>query len=99
LESQPSEVARNAAHYLQRDREDVAFLTLYYPNQVVANIHVSWLDPRKVRQATVVGNSKMALWDDINTTEPLRLYDKGGRPNGRTQPLANSTWFCAMETL
>jgi predicted dehydrogenase len=77
LEAQPSEVACNAAFYLQRDREDVAFLTLYYPNQVVANIHVSWLDPRKVRQVTVVGNSKMALWDDINTTEPLRLYDKG----------------------
>ena len=77
LETQPSEVACNAAFYLQRDREDVAFLTLYYPNQVVANIHVSWLDPRKVRQVTVVGNSKMALWDDINTTEPLRLYDKG----------------------
>jgi len=77
LETQPSEVACNAAYYLQRDREDVAFLTLYYPNQVVANIHVSWLDPRKVRQVTVVGNSKMALWDDINTTEPLRLYDKG----------------------
>jgi predicted dehydrogenase len=77
LEAQPSEVACNAAYYLQRDREDVAFLTLYYPNQVVANIHVSWLDPRKVRQVTVVGNSKMALWDDINTTEPLRLYDKG----------------------
>jgi predicted dehydrogenase len=77
LETQPSEVACNAAFYLQREREDVAFLTLYYPNQVVANIHVSWLDPRKVRQVTVVGNSKMALWDDINTTEPLRLYDKG----------------------
>jgi predicted dehydrogenase len=77
LESQPSEVACNAAYYLQRDREDVALLTLYYPNQVVANIHVSWLDPRKVRQVTVFGNSKMALWDDIKTTEPLRLYDKG----------------------
>jgi predicted dehydrogenase len=77
LENQPDEVACNAGYYLQRDREDVAFLTLYYPNQVVANIHVSWLDPRKVRQMTVVGNSKMALWDDVSMTEPVRLYDKG----------------------
>jgi predicted dehydrogenase len=45
LETQPSEVACNAAYYLQRDREDVAFLTLYYPNQVVANIHVSVAGP------------------------------------------------------
>jgi predicted dehydrogenase len=77
LETPPSEIACNAAYYLQRDREDVAFLTLYYPNQVVANIHVSWLDPRKVRQMTIVGNTKMALWDDINTSEPVRIFDKG----------------------
>lgn len=77
LEAQPREVACNAGYYLHGDREDVAFLTLYYPNQVVASIHVSWLDPRKVRQMTIVGNTKMALWDDINTSEPVRIYDKG----------------------
>jgi predicted dehydrogenase len=77
LNAEPNEVSANVACYLQSDREDVAFLTLFYPNQVVCNIHVSWLDPRKVRQITVVGNSKMAVWDDMNTAEPIRIYDKG----------------------
>jgi predicted dehydrogenase len=78
LGGQPTEVSANAAYYLQDGKvEDVGFITLVYPSNIICNLHVSWLDPRKVRQLTAVGDRKMAVWDDMNTSEPVRIYDKG----------------------
>ena len=56
--------------------EDLASATLEYNDNIVANMHVSWLDPKKVRQITVVGDKKMAVWDDLDGTGPVKLYDK-----------------------
>ncbi len=56
--------------------EDLAFATLDYPENILVNIHVSWLDPKKVRQITIVGDKKMVLWDDLDNVGPIRLYDK-----------------------
>lgn len=56
--------------------EDLAFATLDYPNNIMVNVHVSWLDPKKVRQITVVGDKKMVAWDDLDTEGPIKLYDK-----------------------
>lgn len=64
---------------LNNEREDVSFLTLYFDDGVLGHIHVSWLDPRKVRQTTVIGDKKMVLFDDIQVMEPIRIYDKGVR--------------------
>ncbi len=63
---------------------DVAYLTLQFPNEVLAHIHVSWLDPCKVRRVTVVGSNKMVVYNDIEMQEKLRIYDKGvnGPSNG-----------------
>ena len=77
LDSQPLEVSATGAYFLQEQREDIAFLTLKYPENKVCHIQVSWLNPRKVRQITIVGDHKMALWDDLNPLEPIRIYDKG----------------------
>jgi len=63
--------------YLRPDLEDVVFLTLRYPGGVLAGIQVSWLDPVKDRTVTVVGDQKMVVFDDVNPTEKLRVYDKG----------------------
>jgi len=63
--------------YLQEGIEDVAFLTLHFPDGVMAQVHVSWLDPHKVRKLTVVGSMKMAVFDDTEPAEMLRIYDKG----------------------
>jgi predicted dehydrogenase len=58
--------------------EDVAYLRLEYPNiAATAQIHVSWLDPCKVRRVTVVGSRKMAVYNDVASDEKLRIYDKG----------------------
>jgi predicted dehydrogenase len=65
----------NLAHYRQ---EDVGYLRLSYGSRaVVAHVHVSWLDPCKVRRVTVVGSRKMAVYDDLADQERLRIYDKG----------------------
>lgn len=75
LKSNPIEVIARGQDYLQKGKEDVVFITLIYPKKIIANIHVSWLDPRKVREITIVGKKKMAIFDDLNSKEPVRLYD------------------------
>ncbi len=78
LNSHPVEVTAKGAFFLQKEIEDVAFISLTYPGRVLANIHVSWLDPRKVREITIVGNKKMAIWNDlVADSGPIRIYDKG----------------------
>ena len=76
LGARPTEVSARGEVYLQKAVADVAFLSLVYPRKVLVNIHVSWLDPRKVRRTTVVGDRRMAVWDDMDPAEPIRLYDK-----------------------
>jgi predicted dehydrogenase len=57
--------------------EDVAMLTLNFSGNLIAFVHVSWLDPNKIRRITVVGSRKMLIYDDIAHQEPIRIYDKG----------------------
>ena len=56
---------------------DVAYMNLVFPDNVMAHIHVSWLDPCKVRRVTVVGSKKMAVYNDIENLEKIKVYDKG----------------------
>ncbi len=77
LNAQPVEVSATGNCVLQKNVEDVGFLTLYYPGNIVCHAHTSWLNPRKVRALTIVGDHKMAVWDDMNNLEPIRYYDKG----------------------
>jgi predicted dehydrogenase len=77
LGSLPSRVSARQFSLLNRELEDVVFLVLEFPDGVVAHIHESWLDPRKIRQLTVVGDRKMAVYDDTDFETPIRIYDKG----------------------
>jgi predicted dehydrogenase len=77
LGAEPTEVWARGEAYVQPDVEDVVFLNMNFPGKVMAHIHVSWLDPHKRRELTVVGSKKMAVFNDISTTEPIRVYDKG----------------------
>lgn len=56
---------------------DVAVLNLIFPNNIRAYVHVSWLDPCKVRRVTVVGSKKMAVYNDVETEQKIKIYDKG----------------------
>ena len=73
---EPVSVSRQGMAYVQDGIDDVVFLSLEYPNKVIANIHVSWLDPQKVRKMIVVGSRKMVVYDDIAETK-IAIYDKG----------------------
>jgi predicted dehydrogenase len=77
LDRSPIEVSARGFAYLQPDIEDVVFMTLVFPGQVSAHVHISWLDPHKVRQMTVVGNRKMAVYDDASVDARIMLYDRG----------------------
>ncbi|MDO8632654.1 MAG: Gfo/Idh/MocA family oxidoreductase [Phycisphaerales bacterium] len=77
LGAAPTAVSAQGSCITQADVEDVCFATLHYPGGTLAHLHVSWLNPRKVRTLTVVGSRQMAHWDDINPDDTLRLYDKG----------------------
>jgi len=77
LNAAPLEVAATGGSFLQNGIEDIGFLTLAYPQGIICHVHTSWLNPRKVRQLTIVGDKKMAVWDDMNNLEPIRYYDKG----------------------
>lgn len=77
LGEQPVQVAAQGHGYLQPGVEDVVFLTMRFKSGVLAHIHLSWLDPYKERRLTVVGEKKMAVFDDMETREKLRIFDKG----------------------
>jgi predicted dehydrogenase len=57
--------------------EDVAFITVYYPRNVIAHINVNWLSPVKVRTTLIGGQKKMLVWNDLVADEKIRIYDKG----------------------
>ena len=79
LGKKPVDVSARGQDYLQRDVEDVVFLTLSFEDNTMAHIHVSWLDPHKVRKLTIVGSDKMAVFDDLEAAEKLKIYDKGAK--------------------
>jgi predicted dehydrogenase len=68
-------VATGSAHV--NALEDVAHLTVYFPNNVLAHINVNWLSPVKVRTTLVGGQKKMLVWNDLDPAEKIRVYDKG----------------------
>ena len=76
FDSCPVNVSARGQKCLGTSLEDLAFASLEYPGNILANVHVSWLDPKKVRQITIVGDKKMIVWDDLDNVGPIKLYDK-----------------------
>ena len=77
LDQEPIEVTAVGSAYLRKNVQDVVFVNMLFKNDVRSHIHASWLDPHKIREFTVVGSKKMAVFDDMENTEKLRFYDKG----------------------
>jgi predicted dehydrogenase len=61
----------NGAH------ENIAYLTLFFPGQTIAHIHVNWLAPVKLRRTLIGGSKKMIVYDEMDRSEPVKVYDKG----------------------
>ncbi len=72
----PEAVAATGEKHLN-DHEDVAYMTLYFPNKVIAHINVNWLSPVKVRMTLIGGEKKMVVWNDLVADEKVRVYDRG----------------------
>jgi predicted dehydrogenase len=79
LEKDPVSVTATGECYLQKDKgiQDVVFMNMHFEDGTMAHIHVSWLDPHKERRLTVVGDKKMAVFDDTRSAEKIWIYDKG----------------------
>src|SRR5262249_40265864 len=77
LDRTPAVVSCTGQSHYRNRTEDVALLTLHCGGGVIAFIHVSWLDPNKIRRTTIVGSRKMLVYDDTATQEKIRIYDKG----------------------
>jgi len=73
----PKSVSAHGACYLNKRVEDVVYATFTYRDGIIAHVHASWLNPRKVREITVVGEKKMLVWNDMNLSEPIRIYNVG----------------------
>ncbi|OFY71410.1 MAG: hypothetical protein A3G23_04055 [Bacteroidetes bacterium RIFCSPLOWO2_12_FULL_37_12] len=77
VNSKPVSVIAFGENYLQKGIDDVVFLILQYNENLIVKMHVSWLDPCKIRTMTIVGDKQMVVFDDVSLNEKVRIYDKG----------------------
>lgn len=76
LDAMPESVSADGACYIQKDIEDMVFLTLKFANNMLYNIYASWIAPEKIRKTTVVGSDAMVIFDDVNKAEMIKMYDR-----------------------
>jgi predicted dehydrogenase len=77
LGQSPTTISARGVDHVRPGLEDIAFVDLAFPSGTAASLHVSWLDPNKVRRMTFVGSRKMVVYDDVEPVEKVRLFDKG----------------------
>ena len=77
IDREPESVVATGAAHLQEGIEDAVFVSVQFDGGVVGHVHTSWLEPHKVRDATIVGSRKMLVYDDTEPESKLKLYDKG----------------------
>jgi len=77
LGQMPESVSCQGQSHFRREIEDVALITMHLPHNVIAFVHVSWLDPNKIRRTTIVGSRRMLVYDDTALQEKIRIYDRG----------------------
>jgi predicted dehydrogenase len=77
LPSQPYAVSATGISHVPREPENIAYLTLFFENNLMAHLHVNWLAPVKVRRTLIGGSQRMIVYDDLEPSEKLKIYDKG----------------------
>lgn len=83
---EPQKVYAQGSGIKRKNFPDTAFITLKFPDNLMAHCHVSWLDPVKIRKLTIVGGKQMAVFDDMDSSEKIKIYDKGASfyPKGKS---------------
>lgn len=77
LDKIPKKVYAIGKSYIRVGMEDVVFLMMEFENRLIAHIHISWLAPSKLRRTVIVGNKKMVVYDDVETIEKIKIFDRG----------------------
>jgi predicted dehydrogenase len=77
LGMRPQRVSAHGHAFIRRNVHDLVYLTLEYPDGLLAHVQVSWLNPSKVRRFTVVGDQQMAVYDDVEANEKIRIFNRG----------------------
>ncbi len=80
----PVEVSASGESYLQPGVEDVVFGRIRFPSGILGHLHLSWLDPHKMRKMTVIGSERMVVFDDMETERKVTIYEKGPIPRTET---------------
>lgn len=81
LERQPDAVSALGSCHIERGIENIAYLVMHFPDDFIAHFHFNWLAPVKIRRTLIAGSRRMILYDDIEPTEKVRVYDKGVTTN------------------
>jgi len=79
LDMEPLRLSAIGHSYIRKDIEDVAFITLEFPHNIMAHIHLSWLAPSKLRRTTIIGSEKMVVYDDLESIECVKIYDRSAK--------------------
>jgi predicted dehydrogenase len=85
LPEKPVAVSATGMSHVVGEPENIAYLTLFFQSKLIAHIHVNWLAPVKVRRTLIGGSSKMIVYDDLEPSEKIKVYDKGITLNGNPQ--------------
>jgi len=81
IERQPEGLSAIGSCHIEAGIENIAYLIMKFPDDFIAHFHFNWLAPVKIRHTLIAGSSKMILYDDIEPTEKVRIYDKGVTAN------------------
>ena len=81
IDRQPDAVSAIGSCHIERGIENIAYLIMHFGDDFIAHFHFNWLAPVKIRRTMIAGSSKMILYDDIEPTEKVRIYDKGVTTN------------------
>jgi predicted dehydrogenase len=87
LRMEPVAVSATGVSHVPGQPENIAYITLFMPGSLIAHIHINWLAPVKVRRTLIGGSSKMIVYDDLEPSEKIKVYDKGISINGNTDKL------------
>ncbi len=98
LEQMPTHVSAKGVSFLQKGIEDVVFMVLHFPKDTIAHVHVSWLDPNKVRRMTLVGSDKMIVYDDVSN-DKIKIFDKGIKRQNITASLGRYDDFGKFQSI
>jgi predicted dehydrogenase len=89
LPAKPVAVSAAGVSHVAGEPENIAYLNLFFENNLIAHVHVNWLAPVKVRRTLVGGSRKMIVYDDLEPSEKIKVYDKGITLNGNGTSAAN----------